>query len=211
MTAQTRATLKTYFENGDRPTQTQFEDLIDSPLILCASLGTPAHSTASLQAGSGLQVAQSGSVIIYGLLPIGARVYNASAFSISACTVTFPTFDSEMYDYGNCHSVATCQGVLVAPCTGIYLIWGGIDWSSNNVGRRSNGIRFNSDNNQIMGIQQFSSVQDAATTAVVSTVACMVAGEYAELRLYQDSTATLTANATCKNSLHFAMQMLTTV
>jgi hypothetical protein len=30
MTAQTKAILKTYFETGDRPTATQFEDLIDT-------------------------------------------------------------------------------------------------------------------------------------------------------------------------------------
>jgi hypothetical protein len=30
MTQRTRATLKTYFETGDKPTQTQFEDFIDS-------------------------------------------------------------------------------------------------------------------------------------------------------------------------------------
>jgi len=34
MTAQSRTTLKTYFETGDRPTQTQFGDLIDSFAIL---------------------------------------------------------------------------------------------------------------------------------------------------------------------------------
>ena len=33
MSKQSRIVLKSYFERGDRPTQEQFEDLIDSNLI----------------------------------------------------------------------------------------------------------------------------------------------------------------------------------
>jgi len=65
MTAVDRDTLKTYFETGDRPTQTQFGNFIDSALTLSASLGTPIHSSACLQTGSPLTISQSGSVITH--------------------------------------------------------------------------------------------------------------------------------------------------
>lgn len=40
MTAQSKITIKSYFETGDRPTQGQFEDLVDSYLDYDASLST---------------------------------------------------------------------------------------------------------------------------------------------------------------------------
>src|SRR3990170_5285603 len=66
MTAQTRTTLKGYFETGDVPTQAQFADLVDSAMIVSASGGTDLHSTACFQAASpALEITQSGSVIKY--------------------------------------------------------------------------------------------------------------------------------------------------
>lgn len=58
-----RVTLKSYFETNDRPTQSQFIDLIDSSIDISAS-GQPAlQSTASLQAGTNIALTQTGSVI----------------------------------------------------------------------------------------------------------------------------------------------------
>ena len=63
MTAVDRGTLKTYFETGDRPTQTQFTNLIDSPLVISASEQPALHSSVSLQAASTVTLTQTGSVI----------------------------------------------------------------------------------------------------------------------------------------------------
>jgi len=63
MTAVDRDTLKTYFETGDRPTQSQFTNLIDSPLVICASEQPALHSSVSLQAASTITFTQTGSVI----------------------------------------------------------------------------------------------------------------------------------------------------
>jgi hypothetical protein len=57
MTAQNRTTLKGYFERGDRPTQAQFSDLIDSfPLIggdtMTGPLVLPGDPTLPLQAAT---------------------------------------------------------------------------------------------------------------------------------------------------------------
>lgn len=53
MTAQNKSTIKSYFETGDKPTQAQFEDFIDSYQDAAANLGT--LSSASIGA-FGLQV-----------------------------------------------------------------------------------------------------------------------------------------------------------
>lgn len=58
-----RTTLKSYFETGDRPTQSQFTDFIDSSMDICASGQATIESTASLQAGTNVTLTQTGSVI----------------------------------------------------------------------------------------------------------------------------------------------------
>mgnify|MGYP001592820662 FL=1 len=99
MTAEDRTTLKSYFQTNDRPTQTQFENLIDSALILSASTGTGLHSTACLQAACTLEVTQSGSVIKYDVatqtgastyftIPIDAHRANVNATNGGASKVT---------------------------------------------------------------------------------------------------------------------------
>jgi len=78
MTAVDRDTLKTYFETGDRPTQSQFTNLIDSPLTLSASLGAPIHSSACLQAASTISITQTGSVIRFDATGGGREVLTAN-------------------------------------------------------------------------------------------------------------------------------------
>ncbi len=80
MTTQTRATLKTYFETGDKPTQIQFENLIDSFLSL--------SDTASQTVKSAVTV--SGAVYLAGggtTVTVSADTNNGS-FATTACVVS---------------------------------------------------------------------------------------------------------------------------
>ena len=63
MTAISRDALKLLYETGDRPTQSNFADLIDSPLVISASGQPELHSSASLQAGTNITLTQTGSTI----------------------------------------------------------------------------------------------------------------------------------------------------
>lgn len=54
MTAQTKTTLKTYFEVGDRPTQSQFEDLIDSFATASTYMQNALEATAATAAVSAI-------------------------------------------------------------------------------------------------------------------------------------------------------------
>lgn len=72
MTAQTRATLFTYFETGDKPTQSQFHDLIDSSVSL---IGSSAQSITSNVTLTGTLIA-NGAVAINNTLTVsGAATY----------------------------------------------------------------------------------------------------------------------------------------
>lgn len=78
MTAQSRTTLKTYFETGDVPTQAQFIDLIDSFLVLTGTTSQTIPSAitvsgaASFSAGvSAASLNVVGNAIVTGSLTIG--------------------------------------------------------------------------------------------------------------------------------------------
>ena len=53
MTAQSKSTLKTYFETGDYPNQAEFADLVDS-LALDADVSFPIEVRSAASGGSGL-------------------------------------------------------------------------------------------------------------------------------------------------------------
>lgn len=82
MTARTGTVLKTYFETGDKPTQSQFGDLIDSSLLVVDNLSTLSN-VASARANLGL-----GSMATQNT---GTYVTKVSANALYASTAS-PTF-----------------------------------------------------------------------------------------------------------------------
>ena len=103
MAIQNDATLKTYFETGDTPTQVQFEDLIDSKLPITAT-GTVALATITEvvpDAGIaiedvkivGSKIAQGASETLGHItrrIEIGVWNMNVSASGTATVTITLP-------------------------------------------------------------------------------------------------------------------------
>ena len=77
MTIQTRTDLKAFFETGDRPTQTQFGDLIDS----LVSMGTGDTNTGSVAFSSSILV--SGSLITGGAASFAGSIVVVGTASLS--------------------------------------------------------------------------------------------------------------------------------
>src|SRR3990167_2623240 len=89
-----RTTLKSYFETGDRPTQAQFIDLIDSSIDIMIAGQTPLQATASLAAGTGISLAQSGSTI-----------------TVTSTVTSFAIAASEQADLSSTASIQAGDGV----------------------------------------------------------------------------------------------------
>lgn len=85
MTAQNRATLYTYFQNGDKPTQGQFQNLIDSSLNIVDPAGQSIVSDVSalgkLDVVGPLNV--SGVSTLYNNLVVGGNVTVSGSFNAS--------------------------------------------------------------------------------------------------------------------------------
>jgi len=106
MAKQTRATLKTYFETGDFPTQAQFEDFIDS----CVNISDDAvltGSEASITAHAG-----GGQANAYQLSKL---VNNIAVCASPNDSVKLPTSYAGMWI---CMSNATANTVQVYPQSG---------------------------------------------------------------------------------------------
>lgn len=63
MTKSNRSALYLLYQNGDIPNASNFQDLIDTPLWISASGQTALEGSASFQAGNGVTLTQTGSVI----------------------------------------------------------------------------------------------------------------------------------------------------
>lgn len=91
MTALPKATIKTYFETGDKPTQSQFIDLIDSYQNVNSTLTTLASATVN-PGGLLLLARTSAQVSDIGLTLLGAATSAAALNAISAAPIASPAF-----------------------------------------------------------------------------------------------------------------------
>lgn len=107
MTAQTKSTIKNYFETGDKPTQTQFGDFIDSCLFL---------AEVSSQTISG-DIVVSGKVSTPSLQATGSNgviVYNASGSAV-ATMGTANTLNTTFAGTVNAGAIGTLTSALTVP------------------------------------------------------------------------------------------------
>lgn len=73
----------------------------------------------------------------------GARVSNSGDQQIADGVVEALTFDTELYDTDNIHSLIANTDRLTCKTAGIYNIWGIIGWEANATGRRYHCIALN--------------------------------------------------------------------
>lgn len=111
MTAQTRATLKTYFETGDKPTQTQFANTIDSFVSL---LDTTAQTVVS-------DISLGGSLAVSGkstLASVVATIVSATTVSPGSITGTATNDNAPAGAVGEYFEIEVSAGAAISLSNG---------------------------------------------------------------------------------------------
>ncbi|MFQ5495780.1 MAG: hypothetical protein ACE5EX_10415, partial [Phycisphaerae bacterium] len=121
----------------------------------------------------------------------GARVYNSANIAIATSTDTPVTFDSTRFDTGDLHDPTVNASRLTAPTAGIYVVAGGLRFSSSTLGNREIRIRFNGTTNLAVLADKPIGNHNMA----IATIYKLVAGDYVELVARQSSGFTLNINA----------------
>jgi len=141
---------------------------------------------------------------------VGVRVYRTAAQSISNVTLTGIQFDNESYDTDAFHDNVTNNTRLTVPTgkDGKYSIRGACQWANNATGHRIISIRLNGatviTEAEIPG---FSGIDGPSVPC--STDYALVATDYVELMVYQNSTASLNTRAAAAG-VHFEMHRIGT-
>lgn len=136
----------------------------------------------------------------------GARVYHDSDQSISSATSTDLVFNSERFDSDGYHSIVSNIGRFTVPVNGYYLIEGNIQFESNSTGIRQIVLRLN--NATTLAILRVDASATSATILSLSTIYQMNAGDYVNLRVFQDSGVSLNVGAVGNYSPEFAIARL---
>lgn len=123
----------------------------------------------------------------------GARVTRAGAQTISNATQTSLTFDTEKFDTDGYHSNVTNNTRLTIPAGlgGTYLIGGSVSWIGNATGFRALWIEVNGDSARNICGDIYEPEAATAINQVVTTLYQLAAGDYVELRVFQNSTGNL--------------------
>lgn len=135
--------------------------------------------------------------------PVGARVYNSVNLTIPNATWTPLTFDSERFDEpdGDIHSTVAETSKLVCRIAGTYVFFGGVRWSSSDVGVRLCWIYLNGttpigfQNRRPAGVEWLT----------ISSIYKLAVGNWVELQVYQDTGGNLNVDANVAYSPEFAM------
>lgn len=123
----------------------------------------------------------------------GARVYNNAAIAIADNTTVALTFNSERFDTQDFHSTSVNTGRLTVPLPGYYLIGANIQFPPAANGRRAVSLRLNGTNT--IAFQEVPGSAVANARLSVTTIYQLVAGEYAEVTVVQNSGAPLNVDA----------------
>lgn len=132
----------------------------------------------------------------------GARVYRTVDLTVANNTLTAVAFNAERYDTAGYHDNSTDNERLTAPADGYYLIGGGLLWTGNATGRRIIELAING--TTIIARQEVP--QPGVITSVAQSVCseyALVAGDYAELRVFQASGGNLDLIVTANYSIEF--------
>lgn len=162
-------------------------DLQDEVVAVETALTTSIAANASL-------VTDGSSTIQWKATP-RAVVTNTAAQTIPTATSTVVTFDTESVDVGGLHSTSSNTGRLTCPAAGdgLYAVKGFVSWVGNATGGRQIAIKKN-------GSTQYANVIVPGNVTYgpsggTSIDLPLVAGDYVELVVYQDSGGNLNISA----------------
>ena len=129
-----------------------------------------------------------------------ARAYNNANLTISNTSLTALTLNSERWDTDSIHSTSSNTSRLTCNTNGSYMIGGGVQWNSGSTpSRLLVSIRLN-------GTTDIASQEIAVSSSVtfpqfsISTEYDLVATDYVELTVYQNSGGNMTVNAAANQS-----------
>jgi hypothetical protein len=109
MTVQTKATLKTYFQTGDKPTQSNFEDLIDTFVTEASAVqGTGTVTSAGFAGLNGIDVTGS-PITTSGVITIGLSAIAPTRITTGLVSATSITVNGDIVA-----SAATFRGIVSA-------------------------------------------------------------------------------------------------
>jgi len=151
----------------------------DDVVTLSPTTGTAALSVTAGQINSSTQ--------------FGCHVYNGSNQSLTTATYTALTFDTEIFDRGGCHSTSSNTSRITVPTggDGLWFFGGLVAFDVNTTGHRELELRGNGTTSLKFSIAAPST--DTGPYILVHSIESVVAGDYVELRGYQNSGGNLNA------------------
>lgn len=135
----------------------------------------------------------------------GCRVYNNANISIATSgTPQALTFNSERFDVFGLHSTSLNTGRLTAVRSGVYSIFGSIEYAANTTGQRFVFIMANG-TTDIAAVSQNATAGGYSSFLSISTNYYLSANEYVELVALQNSGGALNVLYTSSRSPEFGM------
>ena len=130
------------------------------------------------------------------------RVYNSAAISIPHDTATALTFNSERFDTDTMHSTAVNTGRITFTTAGTYLVGATLQFADNATGNRQVAIRLNG--STLLDVRTFPAYSTGGGSMLgTATLYAFSAGDYVEVRVYQNSGAALDVVASGNHSPEF--------
>lgn len=136
---------------------------------------------------------------------IGCKIYNSGTQSINNTTTTPITFNLEEFDSSGFHSTSSDTSRITIPTgyDGKYLIGGMTSWDTNATGERY--MRFKKNGSlDIRGSHVHASADAGGPKQETAALVDLVAGDYVELNVFQDSGGSRTVGAGAGSDLHMS-------
>ena len=131
---------------------------------------------------------------------VGCVLQKTASQTISNSTVTFVTWNDELVDTDGFHDNSTNTSRITIPSGkgGKYQINFIITYASNNTGYRQGGIRLNG--STLINLEEKNAVTGSETTMSLSIIYALSAGDYIEVRSFQNSGGNLDITASYTSS-----------
>jgi len=133
------------------------------------------------------------------------RVHGSGNQTITTGSTTGLTFNTERFDTDGMHSTVSNTSRLTAKTAGIYLITGNVRWANNTTGRRILLMRINGGDTIAQVEIHGPPVSGHVLVMNVTTIYELLATDYVELSVFQDSGGDLDIVATGNYTPEFAM------
>lgn len=135
---------------------------------------------------------------------------SSTVVTLADATVSVLNFDTEALDTDAFHSTSVNTSRLTVPTglDGKYRVWGKAEFGASATGHRAMDVRVNGATVHALAVAAAGLSADGVPTLMGAMVLALAAGDYVELRLFQNSGGALTFNA--NGATRFGMEFLGT-